>query len=65
MLVAEIKLELDISRDHASSFEPQLGAKLHRRLPGSDDNVISLYAQGPPVREIQALLIELYGSPFH
>lgn len=32
-----------------------------RRLPGFDDKVISLYARGLPVREIQGHLTELYG----
>ncbi|MDO9102552.1 MAG: IS256 family transposase, partial [Candidatus Nitrotoga sp.] len=36
-------------------------AKHQRRLPGFDDKVISLYARGLPVREIQGHLTELYG----
>lgn len=61
VLAAEAKLELDIPRDRDGSFEPQLIAKHQRRLPGFDDKVISLYARGLPVREIQAHLTELYG----
>jgi putative transposase len=36
-------------------------AKYQRRLPGFDDHVISMYARGMSVREIQGHLQELYG----
>lgn len=61
VLAAETKLTLDIPRDRDGSFEPQLIAKHQRRLPGFDDRVVSLYARGLPVREIQGHLTELYG----
>lgn len=61
VLAAETRLTLDIPRDRDGSFEPQLVAKHQRRLPGFDDKVISLYARGLPVREIQEHLTELYG----
>jgi transposase-like protein len=54
-------VELDIPRDRASTFEPQLVAKHQRRLPGFDDKVISLYARGMTMREIQGHLLEIYG----
>jgi transposase-like protein len=55
------EMELDIPRDRRSTFEPQLVAKYQRRLPGFDDHVISMYARGMSVREIQGHLLELYG----
>lgn len=55
------ELELAIPRDRLTTFEPQLIAKYQRRLPGFDDHVISLYARGMTVREIQGHLQELYG----
>lgn len=61
VLAADTRLVLDIPRDRDGSFEPQLIAKHQRRLPGFDDKVISLYARGLPVREIQGHLTELYG----
>lgn len=61
VLAAETKLTLDIPRDRDGSFEPQLVAKHQRRLPGFDDKVVSLYARGLPVREIQGHLTEIYG----
>jgi len=55
------ELALDIPRDRQATFEPQLVAKHQRRLPGFDDHVISMYARGMSVREIQGYLQELYG----
>ncbi len=55
------ELELSIPRDRLSTFEPQLIAKHQRRLAGFDDSVISMYARGMSVREIQGHLLELYG----
>jgi len=55
------ELQLDIPRDRLATFEPQLVAKYQRRLPSFDDHVISMYARGMSVREIQAHLLELYG----
>jgi putative transposase len=55
------KLELDIPRDRRSSFEPQLIAKYQRRFPGFDEKIVSMYARGMSVREIQGHLRELYG----
>jgi transposase-like protein len=55
------ELDLDIPRDRQTTFEPQLVAKHQRRLPGFNDHVISMYARGMSVREIQGHLLELYG----
>ena len=43
------------------TFEPQLVPKGQTRLDGFDGKVISLYARGLTVREIQGHLQELYG----
>jgi len=53
-------LTLAIPRDRAGTFEPQLVPKHVRRLPGFDQKVLSLYARGLTVREIQGHLEELY-----
>ena len=55
------KLSLEVPRDRASSFDPQLIAKYQRRFPGFDDKVISMYARGMSNREIVGHLHELYG----
>ena len=53
-------LPLDVPRDRAGTFAPQLVPKGVRRLPGFDAKVLSLYARGMTVREIQGHLEELY-----
>src|SRR3954466_12518554 len=55
------KLPIAVPRDRLATFEPQLIAKYRRRLPGFDDKVVSMYARGMSVREIQGHLRELYG----
>ena len=55
------KLEIAVPRDRAASFEPQLIAKYRRRFSDFDDKVISLYARGLSMREIEGHLRELYG----
>jgi len=54
-------LPLAIPRDRAGTFAPQLVKKHQRRLPGFDEKVISMYARGLTVREMQGHLAELYG----
>jgi putative transposase len=55
------QVELEIPRDRRGTFEPQLIAKYQRRFPGFDDKIISMYARGMSVRDIQGHLRELYG----
>ena len=50
-----------VPRDRLATFDPQLIAKYRRRLPGFDDKIVSMYARGMTVREIQGHLAELYG----
>lgn len=56
-------MPLDIPRDRAGSFTPQLEPKGVRRLPKFDAMVLSLYARGLTVREIQGRLEALYEIP--
>jgi len=56
------ELPLEIPRDRHGSFEPQIVAKHQTRWTGFDDKIISLYARGMTVREIQSHLEELYGA---
>src|SRR6185437_4721853 len=60
VLTEDGPVSLAIPRDRAGSFEPLLIPKHARRLPRFDDNVLSLYARGMTVREIQGHLEELY-----
>ena len=61
LLTGTGKLPIAVPRDRLATFEPQLIAKYRRRLPGFDDKVISMYARGLSVREIQGHLAEFYG----
>ena len=47
------RIGLATPRDRAGSFEPRLVPKGQRRLGGLDDVIISLYAGGMTVRDIQ------------
>jgi transposase-like protein len=60
VLTEEGAVELAIPRDRSGTFEPALIPKHQRRLPRFDENVLSLYARGISVRDIQAHLEELY-----
>src|SRR5215207_10628285 len=53
---------LDVPRDRDSSFEPRLVPKGERRLHGLDDMIISLYAGGMTVRDIQHHLARTIGT---
>lgn len=61
VLTDTAKLEIDIPRDREGTFEPALIAKYQRRFPGFDGKIISMYARGLTVREIQGHLLEIYG----
>ena len=56
------ELPIEVPRDRHGSFEPQLVAKHQTRWSGFDDKIISLYARGMTVREIQGHLQEMYGA---
>ena len=53
---------LDTPRDRAGTFEPRLVPKGARRAGGLDDMIISLYAGGMTVRDIQHHLARTLGT---
>ena len=53
---------LDTPRDRAGTFEPRLVPKGSRRLGGLDEMIISLYAGGMTVRDIQHHLARTLGT---
>lgn len=55
-------LPIETPRDRAGTFEPQLIGKHQTRWTGFDDKILSLYARGMTVREIQSHLQEMYGT---
>ncbi|AKZ64665.1 transposase [Herbaspirillum hiltneri N3] len=56
------ELPIEVPRDRHGSFEPKLVTKHQTRWAGFDDKIMSLYARGMTVREIQAHLEEMYGT---
>jgi len=56
------ELPIEIPRDRQGSFEPQIIPKHQTRWSGFDDKILSLYARGMTVREIQSHLEEMYGA---
>ena len=55
-------VEVQVPRDRAGSFEPQVVRKRQRRLGGIGPIVISLTARGLTTGEISAHLAEVYGT---
>ena len=55
-------VRIEVPRDREGSYEPQLIGKHERRFTGFDQKIISMYARGMTVREIQAYLLEMYGT---
>ena len=55
-------VEIEVPRDRAGTFEPQIVAKHQRRLTRVDEIVLSLYAKGLTTGEIAAHFDELYGA---
>src|SRR5258706_8836021 len=47
-------VQIDVPRDRAGTFEPQIVRKRQRRLGGVDEMVLSLYAKGLTTGEISA-----------
>lgn len=55
-------IEVAVPRDRNSEFEPILVGKRQKRLQLLNDQVLSLYARGMTVRDIQSYVEELYGT---
>jgi transposase-like protein len=53
-------VRIEVPRDRGGTFEPQLIPKHELRFNGFDDKIISMYARGMTVREIQGHLAEMY-----
>jgi len=54
------KLEISSPRDREGSFDPKLVKKRQTRFDGFDSKILSMYARGMTVREIQGHLEEIY-----
>jgi len=54
-------IPLEVPRDRAGKFDPQIVPKHVRRVEGFDEAIVSLYAKGLTTGEIRAHLGEIYG----
>ena len=54
------RMEIVSPRDRNGSFEPELVKKRQTRFDGFDDKILSMYARGMTVREIQGHLEDIY-----
>lgn len=61
VLTGTSQVELKVPRDRKGSFDPKLIGKYQRRFPEFNDKIISMYARGMTMREIQGHLEDLYG----
>ena len=60
VLTGKGSVRLEVPRDRNGNFEPQFVAQRQTRLPGFDEEVISLYARGLTLRDIRAHLQQRY-----
>ncbi|MDR5170391.1 IS256 family transposase [Methylobacillus flagellatus] len=56
------EIPIEVPRDRDATFEPLLVQKHQTRWSGFDEKIISLYARGMTLREIQSHLEEMYGT---
>ena len=56
------ELPIEVPRDRCGTFEPRIVGKNQTRWTGFDDKILSLYARGMTVREIQGHLEDIYGT---
>jgi len=62
VIAGDDTLDIAVPRDRDGEFEPRIVPKGVRQFDGFDDKVISLYARGMTMREIQEHLYEIYGT---
>lgn len=55
------EMDLSVPRDREGEFEPIIIKKHQKEVSGIEEQILSLYAKGVSVREIQAHLNNLYG----
>lgn len=60
VILSENKVDISVPRDRNGEFTPQLIEKRKARLSGVEDVILSLYAKGMTVRDIQSHVEELY-----
>lgn len=56
------EVTVEVPRDRAGAFEPQVVPKHQRRIAGFDEAVVSLYAKGMTTGDIAAHLADVYDT---
>jgi len=56
------EVPIEVPRDRQGTFEPLIVPKHQTHWHGFDDKILSLYTRGLSVRDIQAHLLEMYGT---
>lgn len=56
------EISIDIPRDRNGEFEPQVIKKGESRLGELEDKIISMYAKGMTIRDIQMHIEDIYGA---
>ena len=54
------EIELNIPRDRKSEFNPQIVKKGQKQISGIDEKIISMYARGMSLRDIESQIKEMY-----
>ena len=62
LITEDGSFEVDVPRDRAGDFEPQLVKKHQTRFTSMDDKIHCLYAKGMTTREIVATFKEMYDA---
>lgn len=55
------EMTIEVPRDRNGTFEPKLIGKHQTRFEGFDGKILSMYALGMTVRDIQSHLLDMYG----
>ena len=55
-----VEIELNIPRDRKSEFAPQVVKKGQKNISGIDEKIISMYARGMSLRDIEKQVKEMY-----
>ena len=55
------EVEIDVPRDRENEFEPVVVKKNQKDVSGLEDKILSMYAKGMTVRDIESHLEDIYG----
>jgi len=56
------ELAIDVPRDRAASFSPQIVPKGKTRIEGFEDQILALYSRGMTTRDVQETLKDMYNA---